>query len=460
MSALFPIREISSYNRKWKIKARCTSKSDLRSYMRNGQQGNVFSADLLDHEGGEIRCSFFGDAANKFFDILEKGKVYTFANGSVKVANKKYNSLNHNYEIAFAEATAEIVQQDDDSSIEQMNWNIQSIRSLMNKEPPFNTDLCGTIHKYEPVSTIRTKKDNNEVSKRVISIADSSGSSIDVTLWADLANMDDKYFEGAPSVALKSVGIREWGQRSGSLSVKTNFVSDPSNVDVKKQSEWWKTSGGVAELTNLTQVQAGGLGAGKTPWVTLAEMKMQGQDQLFLSGSDAKYFNCFARLATLKVTDREGKQQMPFYEACPKCNRKLDANHTCIEHGTVDPSPRYMFTAAFADLSDHMWLTCFHETGQLIFGTSADKTKLDIESMAPEKYSNWMKNHQLEGLYKVVVKVKPDEYQGERRPKYSVVRTESMPADTVAEFMYQTFIQKATEVGDVPDFSRAVAMAQ
>ncbi len=74
-------------------------------------------------------------------------------------------------------------------------------------------------------------------------MADSSGYSIDITLWGDLADMEDKVFEDNPAVAMKNVGIRDWAQRTGSLSQKANFVTDETNVDIKKQQEWWQASG-------------------------------------------------------------------------------------------------------------------------------------------------------------------------------------------------------------------------
>lgn len=461
MTSVFPIREISSYNRKWCIKARVTSKTDLRQYSRNGQPGQVFSADLLDAEGGEIRCSFFNAAANKFYDILEKGKVYTFSNGNVKVANKRYNGLNHNYEIAFAEESSDIKQQDDDTKISQMNWNIQSIRSLMNKEPPFNADLCGTIHKFEAATVIRTKKDNSEVTKRVVSLADSSGSSFDITVWGELAELPDSYFENAPAVAVKSCGIREWGNRTGSLSQKTNLVTDPEHPEIKKQADWWK-SNSMSDLTNLTQEVRGGMGSGKTPWVSLAEIKLASADQTFLYNEkgDSKYFNCFVRLANIRTNDRDGKPNYPYYVACPKCNRKLDSSNTCIEHGCVPPSNRFMFTAAFSDKSDSCWLTCFEDSGKAVFNQNADQIKDQIESMAPEKFVQYIKGFSLQGLYRVTVRVKPDEYQGEKRPKYSAVRVEKAAASQVVDFMYDSFMQEATKIGDVPDFGRPMAMAQ
>jgi len=433
----------------------------MRTYVRNGQNGQVFSVDLLDAEGGEIRCSFFNDAASKFHAELAQGKIYTFANGSVKVANKKYNSLNHNYEIAFAEGNAAIHAQDDDSKISQMNWNIQSIRSLMNKEPPFNADLCGIIHKFESVTTIRTKKDNNEVSKRLVSFADSSGSSIDITLWGELAEMDDTYFSNNPAVCMKSVGIREWGTRTGSLSTKSNFVKDSANDDIAKQQTWWAENGKLAALTNLTQVQGGGIGGGKTPWATMAEMKIQGQDPIFLSGNDAKYFNCFVRLVNMKISDRDGKQQIPYYAACPKCNRKVDGSNSCIEHGTVEPTQRFMFSAAFSDHTDNLWLSCFDDTGINVFGCPASKMKDEIESMAPEKFNSFMKTYSYkDGLTKLTIRVKPDVYNDESRPRYTCVRSEKVGSDQIVDFMHDQFMAKLATESESVNFSRATALAQ
>ena len=45
----FPIREISTYTgRNWTIKARVTSKSQMRTFANDRGSGKVFSVDLLD----------------------------------------------------------------------------------------------------------------------------------------------------------------------------------------------------------------------------------------------------------------------------------------------------------------------------------------------------------------------------------------------------------------------------
>jgi replication factor A1 len=61
---------------RWTIKARGTAKSDIRRWSNAKGEGTLFNIDLLDSEGGEIRATFFKEACDKFFPILEAGKVY------------------------------------------------------------------------------------------------------------------------------------------------------------------------------------------------------------------------------------------------------------------------------------------------------------------------------------------------------------------------------------------------
>lgn len=60
---------------RWTIKARITAKSDIRRWSNAKGEGTLFSIDLLDNEGGEIRATFFKEACEKFFPVLEEGKV-------------------------------------------------------------------------------------------------------------------------------------------------------------------------------------------------------------------------------------------------------------------------------------------------------------------------------------------------------------------------------------------------
>ena len=62
------------YNR-WTIKARITNKSDIRSWSNARGTGTLFSIDLLDAQGGEIRATFFKESCEKWNPILVQDKV-------------------------------------------------------------------------------------------------------------------------------------------------------------------------------------------------------------------------------------------------------------------------------------------------------------------------------------------------------------------------------------------------
>ena len=63
------------------IKARVTSKTELKSFTKDGRDSQVFSADLIDKEGNEITVTFFGEAALAFHSQLEVNVVYVMRNG-------------------------------------------------------------------------------------------------------------------------------------------------------------------------------------------------------------------------------------------------------------------------------------------------------------------------------------------------------------------------------------------
>ena len=59
---------------RWRIRARVTQKSDIRSWSNSRGEGRLFSMSLID-ESGEIRATGFTDVVDKFYNMLEVNKV-------------------------------------------------------------------------------------------------------------------------------------------------------------------------------------------------------------------------------------------------------------------------------------------------------------------------------------------------------------------------------------------------
>lgn len=108
-----PIKALNTFTRDWKIQARVSSKGEKR-VTKNGSA--ILKIELIDMFGTKIEGAFFGEAADHFEKKISENKVYLFSNGSVKMANKKFTSVQNDYCLVF-EKTSLIIEAEDDGSI-------------------------------------------------------------------------------------------------------------------------------------------------------------------------------------------------------------------------------------------------------------------------------------------------------------------------------------------------------
>lgn len=54
-------------------------------------------------QGTQIQATCFNEAARKFYDKFELGKVYYISKGNLKVANKQFNTVKNDYEMTLNE---------------------------------------------------------------------------------------------------------------------------------------------------------------------------------------------------------------------------------------------------------------------------------------------------------------------------------------------------------------------
>lgn len=78
---------------------RVTKKDSMRHYHNQKGDGKLFGLDLLDKEGTEIRAVCFNEAADKFYGVFEKDKVYIISRGSVRLARKGFSHITNDYSI-------------------------------------------------------------------------------------------------------------------------------------------------------------------------------------------------------------------------------------------------------------------------------------------------------------------------------------------------------------------------
>ncbi|CAN1312163.1 Replication protein A 70 kDa DNA-binding subunit D [Linum perenne] len=88
-----PLVSLNPYQGNWTIKVRVTSKGNMRTYKNMRGEGCVFNVELTDEDGTQIQATMFNEAAKKFFERFQLGKVYYISKGSLRVANKQYKTV-------------------------------------------------------------------------------------------------------------------------------------------------------------------------------------------------------------------------------------------------------------------------------------------------------------------------------------------------------------------------------
>lgn len=421
----FPISVLSNYTKGWKIRARVTSRGQLRSFTpkNGGAEGKVFNVDVLDCEGGEIRCNFFNQAAELHYDKMQVGKCFEMSKGSLRVANRQYNTTSHKYEITF-DKEAIIEEVPDDAGIEKMKLNLSNMRSLAGKAVPCTVDLCGVVVSFkQPLSF--TSKAGKDLTKREIVIADDSATSITVTLWGERAQKEDKVFEGNPVICLKGVTMTEFQKgRFGSLREDGFLILDPKEAEAERVRQWWLQSGSSASLTTLS---VEGVAASKAPQgkpASLVEVRQAAEQGV----QDQELFTVLCRLSVVQ-TKKQGEDQPLFYMACqdPKkenglpCNRRVDASGFCPIHGQPGKvAPRLNLRCKFSDCKDSAWLTTFHEGAQRAIGMEAEKVK-ELDAVSRESLESALRSTYMQHPLQVTVRAKQEVYQGETRTNISCI---------------------------------------
>jgi replication factor A1 len=217
------------FSNDWAIKAKITKKGTVKKFQNKVKQceGQLLPLEIVDEEGVQMTATLFGAAVDKYSPMLEEGKCYKFANGTVKAANKRYTSIQNDYTINLDDLSAiELVA--DDGKIKYKKFNFTSIEKISTVDNGTIVDVLGIILKVNDMSSI-TRKDGTSANKRVMTIYDESKQCIDLTLWGTHA---EAKFSPKQIIAIKSVKVAEYNGKILNTAADTSFVVDPEDERV------------------------------------------------------------------------------------------------------------------------------------------------------------------------------------------------------------------------------------
>jgi len=350
-----PIASITPYQNRWTIKARVTSKGQMKTWNKPSGSGKLFALDLMD-DSGEIRVTAFNQKADEFFEEATVGKVYYISNCSVKAANKQFCQLKNDYELTFKDnGTMELVE-DDTSDVPTMTYNFVKISDLTAAQIGSAVDIIGVCKSHNELISFMTRA-GKELIKREIVLVDTSETEVLLTLWGDTATKFSAI--GNPVVAAKGAKVSDF---NGVTLSGMDILVNPDMDIAHELKGWWENEGQNSRTTSISvQGQRSNQGPG-------VNTKTIGEVNLEKLGSGSERGEYYSIVATVLFFSKD----RALYKACIEdnngkaCNRKImdngDGTYRCEKCAKDNNSFKWRITMQLniGDATDNLWATCFH----------------------------------------------------------------------------------------------------
>ncbi|EED43919.1 replication factor-A protein 1 [Enterocytozoon bieneusi H348] len=341
-----PIKDINPFLINWKIQGRILQKTNLKKFNNKNGEGKVFSFEIMD-ETEQIKVICFGDAAEMFYPLIENNQIYSLTHGQIKMANKRFNTNNCDYEIHL-DTNSIIELCNDASNIPMISFKFKKINEL--SLITSLVDIVGIIKEIYPIQNIITKSDNREISKRDILVIDETGY-IKVTLWGDKALQE---YQKDSVICLKGFKVIEYnGINLGSVS-SSQVVLNSMLPEVIKLVKWYETEGKEISVEK-TKIY--------TKRYSIANITESNIEYGIIHGTITyiKEDNLYYMACPTDGCSKKVIQEDLEHYRCEKCNNVFK---TC--------NYRYMTVLGISDFTGQLWINVFNDVAKQIFNISAE----------------------------------------------------------------------------------------
>lgn len=364
----------------WKLVARVTQKSEKSSWKKENSAGTLFSADLVDERGVETRAVFFNKEVDKFFDILQKGKLYSFFGGRKKPGRTKWCSFK--IELTFDSRASIEELPVSDQRCPLLHFEVKQLRDIEEKKEKDEISVAGIVLDAEPPSLI-SLKDGSQKKRQNLLLLDDSNVSCRVTFWGEHC------VESAQSgsvVLLKNGRVSEYNNSKSLNTMRSSDVSMDAaamfHPRCQQLLQWYRQQG-AHEAQNARSLSSLG---GQTPVHTIEEMKASAIS-LDVPGAEGTVNQQGFHLVPVTITNIPHDRK-PFYMACPhevadekrgtrSCNKKMEPHgelwQCAAGHESSHPMARWMCQFIACDHTGSQYIASFDEVGVKLLGCTANE---------------------------------------------------------------------------------------
>eukprot|EP00854_Cymbomonas_tetramitiformis_P020089 gene20089-24048_t len=323
-----PISSLNPYAPSWTIKARVTSKSDMRVFNRktDGQQAKVFNIELVDEQacakvaqGTEIQATMWHEVADRCFAQFQVNKVYFISKGTLKPANRQYSQVNNQYELTINERT-EIDECMEEASFPVVpTYNLVSFGNLAAQIDGKNSfDVMGVVQTVGELGSVKRKSDGNELFRRDITLVDSESRSVHLTVWNRLATEEPgpelaSKMSSGENVVLLAKNLRATSYNGVSISTvaRSQLFLNPECSEAAELRTWYEGGGKDAPTVAAGAGLSTALGPGSLQG-TKSNLKEMQPEELAPASAAPEFFVMRSTVCRIKP------DQPMYYLACPE----------------------------------------------------------------------------------------------------------------------------------------------
>ena len=432
---ILPINQIHQFIGPKHIIARVVFKSPPKTSRNNT---HFFKIGLKD-SSGEITGIFFDRTNSQIYDQIENNKVYDISNMIVKEKDERYSSDfgNSEYVLMFSNSTK--FEEVEDDTIPYYNATfstIMSISSIQDKKQLLS--IYAVIVDVGEIQKIT--KENTQLKKRIVLLADDSSSTIKFVLWNDDAD-SISVNDADRIVKLTNVSLKIY---QGKKELSKNDFSQfeiPKRYDDRmiQLSDWWERNK---------------MNVGNFKHISIPEYKriqMYNLPQIFdrISPNAPFFFECDVQFENLYkygyyyysnfINDSQNCSQIipysfPFsqnpqkpgpiiyIDTCPKCsikmNEKDDGMYECPKCNLISNKPKvlYQFCAKVSDETGGAFIRVpqnNQQVGETLLGVSAEEWKKETDDMDKNQKIEFMKRIFGGKQFKIQCRIETKEYDSE-----------------------------------------------